>query len=156
MINYNPQNQYWQEYSNWLYELWLRLTGVDRTFRCQAYYEESPKCDQQCEHCKQYYAPLEKQYTHRNFPYYNFVDRNGIACSIQKSSLAFENAIWLGADKIELKEFISGKGWVDRNEFDDIDSIEHHFSANTRMHLTQDQVKKLLPLLQKFADIGEI
>lgn len=30
------------------------------------------------------------------------------------------------------------------------------FDVNARMHLTQEQVKELLPILQKFAETGEL
>ncbi|HEY4786244.1 MAG TPA: hypothetical protein VIH57_09345 [Bacteroidales bacterium] len=54
-------------------------------------------------------------------------------CSLQKSNAALENKIWLGVDKD-----INGK------------------AVNARMHLTQKQVRDLLPFLQKFAETGEI
>lgn len=54
-------------------------------------------------------------------------------CSLQKSNAALENKIWLGVDKD-----INGK------------------AVNARMHLTQDQVRELLPFLQKFAETGEV
>lgn len=63
--------------------------------------------------------------TVRGFLLGQFWDRYGELCSIQKSSLATEDAIWLGVD-------------------------EH------RMHLTQEQVAALLPLLQHFAETGDL
>lgn len=68
--------------------------------------------------------------TERGFSYYEFIDKNGVECSLQKSSLAFEDCIWLGCDGIHM--------------------------ANARMHLTQDMVRDLLPYLQKFAETGEL
>ncbi|HEY4787338.1 MAG TPA: hypothetical protein VIH57_14865 [Bacteroidales bacterium] len=53
-------------------------------------------------------------------------------CSLQKSNAVLENKIWLGVDKD-----INGK------------------AVNARMHLTQEQVKEILPYLQKFAETGE-
>lgn len=41
--------------------------------------------------------------TQRGFLRGEFTDRYGVKCSIQKSSLATEDAIWLGIDEIELK-----------------------------------------------------
>jgi hypothetical protein len=98
---------------------------------------------------------MKTKKTQRGFAIANFKDDKGVECSIQKSSSAMKDCIWLGANKIELKEFEAGKGWVDRTEFDE-HSIEHHFIANTRMHLTRTQVKKLLPILQKFVETGEL
>jgi Holliday junction resolvase len=37
-----------------------------------------------------------------------------------------------------------------------VETLEEHYSANNRMHLTQEQVRDLLPFLQKFAETGEL
>jgi hypothetical protein len=68
---------------------------------------------------------------------YEFKDCNGVACSIQKSSLAFEQAIWLGADE-------------------GLKNQDGNIPTNYRMHLTQKQVKELLPILNRFAKTGEL
>lgn len=73
---------------------------------------------------------LEK--TNRGFAVGRFIDRYGSQCSVQKSSLACENAIWLGVDI----PFSGGEG--------------------VRMHLTQDMVLALLPHLVSFVDTGEL
>lgn len=98
-------------------------------------------------------TPLEKKYTGRGFSIYEFIDRYGVECSVQKSSLAFEDCIWLGANKIGLKEFKAGHGWT---AVQLEDTLEHHFNANTRMHLTRQQVADLLPILKRFVETGEI
>lgn len=86
--------------------------------------------------------------TARGFNYTDFKDFNGVPCSMQASSVATDNCIWLGADDIGLKQFKNGYwGDVDTNE---------NYIANNRMHLSQDQVKKLLPLLTHFALTGEV
>ena len=36
------------------------------------------------------------------------------------------------------------------------DTGEVSYIANTRMHLTQSQVKQIMPILQKFVETGEI
>jgi len=95
--------------------------------------------------------------TERGFRYIKFKDKNGIECSIQKSS-SIEDSIWLGANKIGLKEFVAYRtpdAWQDRTEFDN-GTLEHSFIANNRMHLTVKQVKKLLPILEAFVKTGEI
>lgn len=74
--------------------------------------------------------------TDRGFDHAAFVDRYGANCSIQKSSIATEDCIWLGIDdppKFHLGEWLSG-----------------------RMHLTRKHVKALLPLLQLFVETGEL
>lgn len=99
----------------------------------------------------------------RGFPYAEFTDRYGIKCSIQKSSAALEDCIWLGVndpnpqvmwkDAIALGlrvEYLSDfTGWVDY-------PLPEQVVCTTRMHLTIEQVKALLPLLQRFVETGEI
>jgi hypothetical protein len=65
--------------------------------------------------------------TARGFARYDFADSNGEPCSLQKSSVATDDLVWLGRD-----------------------------GERTRMHLTRAQVAELLPLLQAFVDTGEI
>lgn len=71
---------------------------------------------------------MEIKKTERGFARAEFVDLYGTNCSIQESSLATEWAIWLGVDKED----------------------------PSRMHLSQEMVKKLLPLLEHFAEYGEL
>lgn len=91
---------------------------------------------------------IKKVKTHRGFPGIEFQDKYDAKCSIQKSSLATENAIWFGVDDADPKIF-TGSGWKDFY-------IPKEVLLITRMHLTQKQVKKLLPILQKFVETGEI
>lgn len=65
----------------------------------------------------------------RGFMSGDFQDLNGILCSIQKSSLATDDAIWLGTNRT---------------------------SAPNRMHLNRQHVAALLPLLQHFVETGEL
>lgn len=38
------------------------IQNLDKSFRyCQRQIEDNGKCDIQCEHCKEYYAPLENE-----------------------------------------------------------------------------------------------
>jgi len=69
--------------------------------------------------------------TSRGFLRAEFEDRYHNKCSIQESNLASEDAIWLG-----------------------VDTTHDGREVLTRMHLTKDQVKALLPLLQFFAMTG--
>ena len=87
--------------------------------------------------------------TIRGFALLEFVDRYDRKCSLQKSSLATEDAIWFGCDDADPKVLVPGKGWTP------ID-MPPDYSANTRMHLTQEQVRTLLPYLQRFAETGEL
>jgi len=98
--------------------------------------------------------------TCRGFSYIEFKDRYGESCSLQKSSLATENCIWFGIDDPDPKimaslasdfgfETSETTGWVKY-------PIPEEVLISTRMHLSQDQVRGLLPVLQKFVDTGEI
>lgn len=94
--------------------------------------------------------------TSRGFARAEFVDRYGVKCSLQASSLATEAAVWLGANEIGLKRFTPGKGWEDVDLPDGVPPDGVSYIANTRMHLTQDMVRALLPALTRFAETGEL
>jgi hypothetical protein len=81
--------------------------------------------------------------TSRGFRLGTFKDRYGEISEIQESSLADEAAIWLGCrGRVEV-----GPPW---EEYKLPDNAVMH----SRMHLTQDMVRELLPLLQYFVDTG--
>ena len=67
---------------------------------------------------------LENVPTNRGFSCFQWKDIYGMACRLQKSSLADLDAIWLGGDGA--------------------------------MHLDQEQVAKLLPILQRFVETGSL
>jgi hypothetical protein len=97
---------------------------------------------------------MEKIKTERGFDLIEFSDFYDHKCSLQKSSLSLENAIWLGVDDpkpqiMASKVMEGGTGWVNY-------PIPEDVNIYARMHLTQGQVKKLLPYLIKFAETGEI
>ena len=92
---------------------------------------------------------MEMRKTNRGFDLIQFEDLYGVKCSLQKSSLATDDAVWLGCDDPNAKKLIPGQGWVPVNLPDEI-------NLSTRMHLNRDQVKALLPHLQKFVEEGEI
>ena len=94
-------------------------------------------------------SDLKKSSTIRGFSLGEFTDRYGVKCSIQKSSIATEDCIWLGCDDANPRHLVPGKGWQPVK-------MPKEYVADTRMHLTQDDVKHLLPLLQYFVDTGEL
>jgi len=99
---------------------------------------------------------MERSTTARGFGIYTFTDNNGNESSIQESSSAIEAKIWVGCSDIGLKEFVAGR---QPSAWEDItldDTMDHHWVANNRMHLTQKQVEEMLPILQKFVETGEI
>lgn len=97
---------------------------------------------------------FKKGVTHRGFGLIEFNDLYGVECSVQKSSLATDNAIWIGVDDANPQIMASklregGTGWVKY-------PIPEDVSLNTRMHLSQEQVRALLPILTTFAETGEL
>ena len=103
---------------------------------------------------------IKKTKTQRGFAAGEFTDTHDNSCSIQKSSVGTYNAIWLGindpapkimaihAPKLGVKTNET-TGWVPY-------PVPEEVSFVTRMHLSQAQVKKLLPILEKFVKTGEI
>lgn len=94
---------------------------------------------------------MSQQYTKtlRGFGIINFQDYNDIACSLQESSLGSEAAIWLGPDDASPQQLVPGTGWQPV-------PFPDGTSFTTRMHLTQEQVRDLLPYLKTFAEIGTL
>ena len=91
--------------------------------------------------------------TNRGFSIFNFKDSYGHMCSIQKSSSASEPRIWLGLDKIDGFANVDNRTVNMDNKIVKV-TLPESVVANARMHLNQEQVKKLLPILQEFADTG--
>jgi hypothetical protein len=92
--------------------------------------------------------------TDRGFKKLEFADFYKSKCSIQESSLATDDAIWFGIDDPEPVIMASqtqqgGTGFVPYQIPDDV-------ILKTRMHLTREQVKGLLPILKMFVDTGRI
>ena len=87
--------------------------------------------------------------TQRGFGRFEFVDSYGAQCSVQESSVV--PRLWLGIDQPEVKTLtgVPGVGWV---------KVELPEGAEVfgRMHLTQEQVTELLPLLTHFAETGTL
>lgn len=103
---------------------------------------------------------IYKKKTQRGFRLRQFRDRYDAPCSIQKSSLATEDAIWFGIDDVKPKvmareaasvgvQTTETTGWVPY-------PIPENVQLASRMHLTRKQVAKLLPILQHFAETGEV
>lgn len=90
--------------------------------------------------------------TGRGFALVEFIDRYGDACTLQKSSLAGEDAIWLGASGNV--RAMGPNGWEDVDLRDRLGTRE--VIVSSRMHLTREQVAELIPLLQHFVDTGEV
>jgi len=89
---------------------------------------------------------LTRGRTGRGFRMWSFKDAYGAACSITKSSLATDDAIWLGIDDANPQVLASQAsrlgvqttettGWVPYPVPEDV-------LLNTHMHLTRKQVKR--------------
>ena len=92
--------------------------------------------------------------TERGFKIIAFLDNNDEKCSIQKSSAADENKIWLGIDDPNPQIMASqtpegGTGWVKY-------AIPENVLLTTRMHLNREEVSILIIALQHFVDTGEV
>lgn len=104
--------------------------------------------------------PYELEKTERGFSLGKFEDQYGNKCSIQKSSVATKDCIWLGVDDVnpQIMAVNARKhgikthettGWVPY-------PIPEEVLLSSRMHLSREDVKKLLPLLQRFAKTGSL
>lgn len=91
----------------------------------------------------------ELKRTSRGFRFYEFKDRNDYSCTLQKSSVATEDCIWLGLETGSPQKLVLNEGWVDVE-------LPEGVELNTRMHLTQDQAKILAKQLNYFAETGEL
>lgn len=97
---------------------------------------------------------IKVRQTEQGFDIVEFEDSKGVACSLQKSSLATEDFVWVGCNEIGLKKFTQGKGWEDIPLEHNSLGVTH--IANTRMHLSRDQVKALIPYLTRFVETGDL
>ncbi len=97
--------------------------------------------------------------TERGFELIEFYDTNNQVCTVQQSSIASENRIWLGlktaspsvmktdAQRMGLSLDGDATGWMDY-------PIPDEVSLNTRMHLNREQVQDLVLKLQQWLDSG--
>jgi len=88
---------------------------------------------------------LEPGTTSRGFGRREFEDMYGSTCSIQDSSLATDDCIWLGVN--------NGEHFECKPPYDTHPDAK---SNGGRMHLSRGQVAALLPLLQHFVRHGTL
>lgn len=89
---------------------------------------------------------IEIKSTERGFGIGEFKDTAGHVCTVQDSSSAMEAKIWLGVHDVHAEQ---GPPWKPFPIPDDV-------SVWTRMHLNVEQVRALLPILQRFVDTGSV
>lgn len=93
---------------------------------------------------------LKTYKTDRGFKRCDFRDGNNEPCSIQESSAAEQDMLWLGCDAKVLKRFNGdGTGWSEIPL-----GLNEHVAS--RMHLTREQAEALIPLLTKFVKSGHL
>ena len=92
---------------------------------------------------------MEVKTTGRGFGTIDFKDQYGKECYLRESSLTTDTCIWLGISNPRLTVF------EDENLGKYLQTdLPKNWRVDSLMHLTQDQVKELLPFLQKFAETG--
>ena len=94
--------------------------------------------------------------TARGFENVAFLDANNVSCSVQISSAwQDEKLIWIGTN---IKHVQVGFPWKDVPFAEVKEALggHKHIQVATRMHLTQSQVRNLLPILQQFVDTGSL
>lgn len=84
---------------------------------------------------------LAPEVTGRGFGRREFMDMYGSTCSVQDSSLATDDAIWLGVN--------DGEHFECKPPYNKSDG-----SNGGRMHLSRGHVAALLPILQHFVNTG--
>lgn len=92
---------------------------------------------------------MEIKQNDRGFQIGHFVDTHKNGCSIQQSSDAMQECIWVGIDHPRLTVF---ENHHHGNYI--VTEMPENFMVNSRMHLSREQVAELLPHLQKFVETG--
>ena len=103
---------------------------------------------------------MEIERTQRGFSLLKFKDSYNNPCSLQKSSAMSDDYIWLGVDDLNPQimaldaprfgiQTTQDCGWVPY-------PIPKEVCMWNRMHLSREQVKELLPHLQRFVETGEL
>lgn len=104
--------------------------------------------------------PFEIDKTQRGFSIGKFKDQYGNKCSIQTSSIATKDCIWLGFENAKPVIMVSDARKLGITESNENGWMPYHIPSEvlipTRMHLSREDVRKILPLLQKFAETGSI
>ena len=95
---------------------------------------------------------MKKSKTNRGFGLIEFKDEKGVPCSIQMSSIATDECIWIGCDDADPQIFIphGNPSWRKLEK----PAAAQDWIFNTRMHLNRKQVAKIIPILQKFVETG--
>jgi hypothetical protein len=102
-------------------------------------------------------TPIVKRNTQRGFRIHEFTDRYGEECSLQKSSIATEDCIWLGQDDVKIMQIGWHPEYAQRaRELPKEEQEKLNLYTTGRMHLTQEMAAGLIPILQHFVETGEL
>lgn len=93
-------------------------------------------------------SELAVEQTGRGFDIIRFTDAQGVSCSLQKSSIATEDAVWFGCNNADPHTIENG---VKKPII-----MPHGYVGSDRMHLNVEQVEEFLGLLIDFAQTGKI
>lgn len=103
---------------------------------------------------------IRKTKTNRGFDLLEFKDLYHAPCTIQKSSLATDDAIWFGIIDVQPQVMAINAAKVGVNTTESTGwvpyPIPEEVLLSSRMHLNRSQVKELLPILKHFVQTGEI
>lgn len=94
--------------------------------------------------------------TLRGFSVANFTDLYGSKCSLQKSSLADKDAIWLGVSTETVMVCKPNEGFSPIDVAAVLGVRPCDVSIATRMHLSREMVAAMLPALHHFVETGEL
>ncbi len=103
---------------------------------------------------------MEIKLNNRGFAVGVFIDTYGSKCSVQQSSLASDDRLWVGVDDPNPQILASqaadlgidspeNTGWIPY-------PLPSQVLLSTRMHLDEQQVKELVGVLQRWLDTGTL
>lgn len=103
---------------------------------------------------------MEFKHTNRGFELVTFKDRYDVPCSIQQSSLETEKALWIGCDDADPTVLASKANALGEPTERTVEwvayPIPEEVLLNTRMHLTDDQVRELVSVLNMWLETGSL
>ena len=102
----------------------------------------------------------EVEYTARGFAMVEFKDAYDASCSIQQSSNAGYDALWLGIDDVDPKVMASQASSVGVDTYETTGWVKYPIPEevllSSRMHLNREQVEGLVNHLQTWLKEGEL
>ena len=103
---------------------------------------------------------MKREYTPTGFVRLAFTDRYDQTCSVQESSLATEEALWVGLDDADPKVMAAHAASVGVHTTETTGWVPYPIPdivlLKTRMHLTRPQAAELAAVLAHFADTGNL